>query len=163
LRALLQSGDRDADGCSSSSYSYTVARGRRGPTLYPGLTRAPRARRPGDAECMVSRSREEVIRAAARPGSISIVRPAHCLPRPARTPASAPATPAPAQAAPAAGPPARGGSLKTTLGAAPGTLDAHATSTIFAYSVVDMLSPGLVIEDDKTAEIKPELAERWEA
>ncbi|MCC6175889.1 MAG: ABC transporter substrate-binding protein [Chloroflexi bacterium] len=52
--------------------------------------------------------------------------------------------------------------LKTTIGADPGTVDAHVASSIFAYSIADSMNPGLVLEDDKTAELKPGLAERWE-
>lgn len=96
---------------------------------------------------------------AAKPAA-----PAAAAPAATTAPAAPAATTAPAQAASTAGGgPTRGGSLKTTLGADPGTLDGHVISTIFGISVVDMLSPGLVTEDDKTAEIKPELVERWEA
>jgi ABC-type transport system substrate-binding protein len=74
-----------------------------------------------------------------------------------------PTAPAPTSGpATAVGTPVRGGALKTTIGADPGTLDAHVTSTIFAYSVVDSITNTLVAEDDRTAEIRPELAERWE-
>ena len=41
-------------------------------------------------------------------------------------------------------------------------MDAHVGATIFAYSILDSINPGLVVEDDKTAELKPGLAERWE-
>jgi ABC-type transport system substrate-binding protein len=77
---------------------------------------------------------------------------------------AAPPQAAPAQAAPAAGAaPTRGGSLQTTIGADPGTLDAHVGGTVFAWSILDSINPGLVVEDDKTAELQPSLAERWEA
>jgi peptide/nickel transport system substrate-binding protein len=77
--------------------------------------------------------------------------------KPAEKPVAATTT------APAPGKPVRGGSLKTTIGADPGTMDAHVGATIFAYSILDSINPGLVVEDDKTAELKPGLAERWEA
>ncbi len=89
----------------------------------------------------------------ATAAATAVSKPAEAA-KPAAAATTAPAT--------STGTPVRGGTLKTTIGADPGTLDAHVTSTIFAYSVVDSISNTLVAEDDRTADIKPELAERWE-
>jgi peptide/nickel transport system substrate-binding protein len=79
-------------------------------------------------------------------------------PKPAAAPTTAPAVKATAPA----GQPVAGGTLRTTLGAEPTTLDPHKLGTLFDRDVSDAMFDSL-IDDDTLDGIKGALAETWDS
>lgn len=80
------------------------------------------------------------------------------------SPSPGPTARAPAPTAPAAltGQGTAGGSLRTTFTAEPGTIDPHRSITTIDFNVRGALFTGLV-EETPSLEVKPLLAESWEA
>jgi peptide/nickel transport system substrate-binding protein len=79
-------------------------------------------------------------------------------PKPAAAPTTAPAV----KPATPAGQPVAGGTLRTTLGAEPTTLDPHKLGTLFDRDVADAMFDAL-IDDDTLDGIKGQLAESWDS